>query len=295
MAKLITVFGATGQQGGGVVQGLLTAGKFKVRGVTRNPDSEKAKALKEKGVEVVKGDLDDGESIKSALDGACGVFLVTNFWEHMSKQKEIDQGKRVADAAKRAGVKHFVYSGLENVKPITGRDCPHFDGKGIVEEYLDEIGLPNTSVRLAAYYDALTNKAWLAPRKQDDGTYQLVLCMDGPMYAVDPADCGPAVAEIFNQPQEFIGKKVGLAGDKRTMDEYMEILAKATGKTITYKCVPVDVFAKFPFPAADDLAAMFDFYNRQTMVRDIALTERLNPKTRSFEKWLEANPDKIDF
>lgn len=295
MAKIITVFGATGQQGGAVARALVAAGTFKVRAVTRNVDSEKAKALSKAGVDVVKADIDDRVSVDAAVKESYGVFLVTNFWEHMSKDKEIAQGKLVADAAKEAGVKHLVYSGLENVQKIIGLECPHFDGKGLVEDYLDEIGLLNTSVRFAAYYPALVDPKMLAPRKQDDGTYLTVLCMDGPMHGVDPADCGPAIAEIFNQPGEFIGKRVGLAGDYLTIDEYLKLLAKATGKDIKYQQVPVDVFAKFPFPGASDLAAMFAFYSSGKIERDINLTKRLNPKTKSFEQWLEANSGSIDF
>lgn len=297
MSKTIVVFGATGQQGGAVVQGLLDAGVFQVRAATRNVDSEKAKVLSKKGVQVVKADLDDQVSVEAALKGCYGLFLVTNYWEHMSKDKEIFQGKLVADAAKLAGIKHFVFSGLENVKENFGKECSHFDSKGIVEEYLNNLAVPNTCVRYAAYYQALTDPQWMAPRKQDDGTYVTTLCMDSatPMYTVDPADCGPAVAEIFKKPEEFIGKKVGFAGDHCTMDEYMEVLAKVTGKTIRYQQVSVETFAKFPFPGANEIAAMFDYYNAHTLVRDVHLTKQLNPNTKSFEEYVKANAANINF
>ena len=155
MARLITVFRATGSQGGAVVRALLAATGYKVRGVTRNPDSESAKALKAAGTEVVKGNLDDAASVQSAVSGAHGVFLVTNYFELLfqlqdsdaARDKEIAQGKTVADACKKAGVKHLVFSGMELVKDIIGKSCPHFDSKGTIEKYLDEIGVPNTSVR----------------------------------------------------------------------------------------------------------------------------------------------------
>ena len=127
MPKIITVFGATGGQGGGVVSALLKAisrgEDYVVRAITRNPDGDKGKELKSKGCEVVRCDLDDKESVEQAIRGSYGVFLVTNYWEHFSKEKEIEQGKRVIDVCESLGVKHLIYSGLEHVKKAIGIDC----------------------------------------------------------------------------------------------------------------------------------------------------------------------------
>lgn len=127
MSKVITVFGATGGQGGGVVSALLKAidrgESYAVRAVTRNPDGAKARDLKSKGCEVVRCDMDDKASVEEAVGGSYGVFLVTNYWEHFSKEKEIEQGKRVIDVSEALGVKHLIYSGLENVKKTIGLDC----------------------------------------------------------------------------------------------------------------------------------------------------------------------------
>ena len=137
MAKGISVFGATSGQGGGVVSALLKAIRrgenYAVRALTRNPERATVQELKSKGCEVVNCDLDDKESVEKAIHGSYGVFLVTNYWEHFSKEKEIDQGKRVIDVCEALGVKHLIYSGLqlENVKKVIGIECGKFCYLGV--------------------------------------------------------------------------------------------------------------------------------------------------------------------
>jgi uncharacterized protein YbjT (DUF2867 family) len=284
-SKLITVFGATGQQGGAVVRGLQAKGGYIIRGITRNPDGEKAKALQ--GVELVKADLDDAASIEGAIAGSYGVFLVTNYWEFMNKDREIEQGKRVADACKKVGVKHVVYSGLESVKDIMGLDCPHFDGKGEVEKYLDSTKIPNTSVRLSAYYSAF----FMLAQKQGD-SYNYPTIMEGPMDGVAVEDIGPAVASIFGDPDGFIGKKVGLAGDRLTIEEYAATVTKITGIKVNVHHLTTQEYEKL-FKGADDIAAMFQFYSKGNPDRNIVLTKQLNPDTLTFAQWVEQNKDKF--
>ena len=296
MAKLITVFGATGSQGNSIVNALLQGG-FKVRAVTRNPDSEKAKVLKAAGADAVKGDLNDAASIAAAVQGVYGVFLVTDFWGLFRQNQEtafdieIAQGKTVADACKAAGVQHVVYSGLDPVKDLIGIDCPHFDSKATVEKYLDEIGVPNTSVRYPFYFD---NFLVVPPQKQEDGSFVMTWPMDGPMYAISVADGGPFVAACFKNPEKSLGKKVGIAGDKLTFHEYAAIISKVSGKTVKYNQVSPEDFSKFPFPEADDYAAMFQFFGSGKMERDVTLTQRLNPKTQDFEQYAAANKEKFE-
>ena len=301
MSKLVTVFGATGAQGGPVARALIARGGYRVRGVTRNPDSEKAQALKASGIEVVKANLDDPTSVETAVQGAYGVFLVTDYWgifaklqdPDKSQEAEVAHGKLVGDACKKAGVKHLVYSGLEHVLEIMGKPCPHLDSKARIEKYLDDIGVPNTSVRYPFYFD---NFATLTrPQKQDDGTFVLTLPVDGPIPAIGVEDGGEAVASVFTSPSEFIGKKIGLSGDKLTITEYVTILSKVTGKTIKYNQVTPDQFAQFPFPGADELAVMFEFFTSGNFHRDRVLTQRLNPKVRRFEEWATDNKQLFAF
>ena len=292
MSKLITVFGSTGKQGGAVARALLNKG-FKVLGVTRNPDSDKAQALKQLGAEVRKGNLDEQASVDAVVEGGYGVFLVTNYWEYSSADREMAQAKTVAAACKKFGVQHLVFSGLDPVKEVTGKDCPHFDSKAAIEKLLDESGIPNTSVRYPGYFENFLEPFMI--QKQDDGTYVWTVCMKGPVDCVSVEDAGPAVASVFANREEYLGKKIGLSSEKITPEQYMDILSKVLGKTFKYQYVPFEVYAKFPFPSADDMAAMWDFYEHGNPDRDVALTKRLNPKTRDFETWARDNKANFKF
>src|SRR6266404_3627253 len=162
--KLIAVFGATGQQGGGVVRALQASSEFKVRALARDPDKHRQLAE-----EVVKGDLDHPESLKAAFEGAYGVFLVTNFRE--AGTGEFKQATAAVRAAKDAGVKHFVWSTLPNVEVISGGkfDVPHFTGKAKIDQVVKETGFPHhTFVIAPGYYQNFVG--FLAPREQPDGS-----------------------------------------------------------------------------------------------------------------------------
>uniref|UniRef100_Q8K2T1-3 Isoform 3 of NmrA-like family domain-containing protein 1 n=1 Tax=Mus musculus TaxID=10090 RepID=Q8K2T1-3 len=167
--KLVVVFGATGAQGGSVARALLEDGTFRIRVVTRNPEQRAAKELKQQGAEVVRGDQDDAASMELALAGAHATFIVTNYWETCSQDREVQQGKLLADLAKRLGLHYVVYSGLENIRKLTAGKLAagHFDGKGEVEEYFRDIGVPMTSVRLPCYFENLLS--YFLPQKAADG------------------------------------------------------------------------------------------------------------------------------
>lgn len=292
-AKLITVFGATGQQGNSVARALLQRG-YQVRALTRNLENAKAKALQAAGATLQVANLDEAATVENAVKGSYGVFCVTNFWgagtdPEAAEKMEVTQGQVVGDACKKFGVKHLVYSGLEHVEPILGKKCPHFDGKGQVEKYLDKIGVPNTSTRYSFYNE--NYGTFFVPAKQDDSTYTITMPMDGPMDTISVEDGGPAVAAVFDNPSEYIGKKIGLSGEKLTIDDVAKVLTEITGKTVKYSQVPTEVFATFPFPGAADLAAMFEFYAKCNPDRDVELTRKLNPATLTFKAWAEKNKD----
>ncbi|KAJ1194816.1 hypothetical protein NDU88_004101 [Pleurodeles waltl] len=292
--KVITVFGATGAQGGAVARALLQRPGFAVRAVTRDVNRPASQALRDLGATVVKGDLDNQKSVEEAMHGAHGVFLVTNFFDSFSKEKEVQQGKRVADVAKRLGTKHVVFSGLENVKALTGGklEVMHLDGKGEVEQYFWDTGVPMTSVRVSFYFENFLTIA--KPVKAPEGDYyNLVLPMaDIPLDGISVADIGPVVASIFQSPEGYLGKALGLSSERLTVQQYAEILSKHMGKTVLDSKISPENYEKLGFPGAKELANMFRFFWTK-IDRDIELTRQLNPNVKSFDQFLSENKEAL--
>lgn len=290
--ELVVVFGATGAQGGSVARALLEDGTFRVRVVTRDPAQRAAKELRRRGAEVVRGDQNDEASMEQALDRAHAAFIVTNYWENCSQEQEVKQGKLLADVAKRLGLHYVVYSGLENIRKLTGGRLAagHFDGKGEVEEYFRDVGVPMTSVRLPCYFENLLS--YFLPQRAPDGkSYLLSLPMgDVPMDGMSVADLGPVVLSLLKSPEEHVGRNLGLSTCRHTAGEYAALLSKHTGKTVLdAKTTPED-YEKLGFPGAQDLANMFRFYTLKPD-RDIELTLRLNPKAKTLDQWLEQHKE----
>ncbi|XP_016069982.1 PREDICTED: nmrA-like family domain-containing protein 1 isoform X2 [Miniopterus natalensis] len=290
--KLVVVFGATGAQGGSVARTLLEDGTFRVRAVTRNPRQKAVKELRLQGAEIMQGDQDDEASMELALTGAHAAFIVTNYWENCSQEQEVKQGKLLANLAKSLGLRYVVYSGLENIKKLTaGRlAAGHFDGKGEVEEYFRDVGVPMTSVRLPCYFENLLS--FFLPQKAPDGkSYLLSLPMgDIPMDGMSVSDLGPVVLSLLKSPEEYIGQNLGLSTCRHTAEEYAALLSKHTGKAVHDAKITPEDYEKLGFPGAQDLANMFRFYALKPD-RDIELTQRLNPKARTLDQWLEQHKD----
>lgn len=267
---------------------LLEDGTFRVRVVTRDPKQKAAKELRLRGAEVVQGDQNDEASMARALAGAHATFIVTNYWENCSQEQEVKQGKLLADLAKRLGLHYVVYSGLENIRKLTaGRlAAGHFDGKGEVEEYFRDIGVPMTSVRLPCYFENFLS--YFLPQKAPDGkSYLLSLPMGNvPMDGMAVSDLGPVVLSLLKNPEEYVGRNIGLSTCRHTAEEFAALLTKHTGKVVLdAKTTPED-YEKLGFPGAQDLANMFRFYALKPD-RDIELTLRLNPKAQTLDQWLE--------
>ena len=292
--KVILVIGATGAQGGGVARHLLNSGRFTVRCLTRNPSSEKAIALQEAGAEVVKGDFGEPESLKTAMKGCYGVFGVINFWEHFDKTYEL--GKNLIDVVVASNIKHFVFSTLPNAKKISGEkiEVPHFDIQAKLEEYACSLELNVTFVHPAFYYENFLS--YFPPKKQENGTFAFGFPQGDTLLAgIAIEDLGGVVTAIFDKPDDFKDKTIGVVGDDLSGKEYAEIMTKVLEKNIIYNYITREVFAKFDFPGAQDLASMFEFNRLHISNRkeDLEESRRLYPKMQTFESWLTANKEKF--
>jgi uncharacterized protein YbjT (DUF2867 family) len=309
--KIITVFGATGAQGGGLVRAILNDknGEFAVRAVTRDINSDKAKELASLGAEVVAGDVDDPASVEKALEGAYGAYFVTFFWNHFSPEKEVAEAKTFANAAKKAGLKHAIWSTLEDVREFVPLNddsmptlhgkykVPHFDGKGEADKFFTEAGVPTTFLYPSFYWENFIYFG-SGPKKGADGKLQLTLPIgDSKMGGIAAEDIGKSAYGIFKKGKEFIGKKVGLAGGQLSGEEMASELSKALGQPVSYNKIPASVYRSFGFPGADDLGNMFQFYDdfaqQVNGLRDVNSSKQLNPELKSFPEWLKENAKKI--
>ena len=208
--------------------------------------------------------------------------------------REVEQGKTVADACKAAGVQHVVYSGLEPVEEKFGKRCLEFDSKATVEKYLDDIGVPNTSVRYSSYFENFL--IYFFPVRQDDGTYSITLPMDGPMDAMSVANGAHIVLAVFQNPQEYLGKRIGMSGDKKTIAEYAAIISSVTGKTVKYVQVSFEEFRNQPncmYPLAEELSIMFEFFSYGKPCYSEKLTRKIYPGFLNFQQWAEQNKEKL--
>ena len=309
--KIIAVVGATGAQGGGLARALLEdqSGEFAVRAITRKVGSDKAKALAAAGAEVVAADLDDVASLEKAFAGAYGAFCITNFWEHFSVEKEQSQARNMAQAAKAAGLKHVVWSTLEDTRkwvPLTDNrmptlqgkyKVPHFDGKGEVDPVWKEQGVPTTLLLTSFYWDNFIGFG-MGPKKGPDGTLAITLPMgNAKLPGIAAEDIGRCAYGIFKKGPEMAGKTVAIAGDHLTGGEMAAAFTKAIGQKVVYNDVPPATYRGFGFPGADDLGNMFqfkrDFNDYFTKVRDLGKSRELNPKLQSFDQWLAKNKERV--
>lgn len=308
--KIIAVVGATGAQGGGLVRAILNdpSGGFTARAITRDINSDKAKALKALGAEVVAGDVDDEASLTRAFTGAYGAFCVTFFWAHFSAEKEIAEAGNMARAAKAAGVKHVLWSTLEDTRKsvplsdsrmptLQGKyKVPHFDGKGEADALFTQAGVPTTLFYTSFFWENLIYFG-MGPRKGADGKLVFALPMgDQKLPGIAAEDIGGCAYGIFKRP-DLIGKSVGIAGDHPTGAQMAAGLSQALGQPVSYYAMPFDDYRKLGFPGADDLGNMFqynhDFAKEFTRRRSLEFSRSLNPKLQNYSQWLAANKDRI--
>ena len=309
--KIITVFGATGAQGGSLAKAILqdANSEFAVRAVTRDPQADKAKQLAEMGAEVVAGDIDDKQSVRDAMEGAYGAFCVTFFWAHFSPEREFEEASSMATAAKDAGLKHVIWSTLEDTRQWVPLDdnrmptlqgkykVPHFDAKGEADQVFKDLGVPTTFLRASFYWDNFIHFG-SGPQKGPDGRYYLTFPLDDKkMAGIAADDIGKCAYGIFKQGADMAGKVVGIAGQHLSGKEMAEKLSRSLGQEITYNNVSPDTYRAFGFPGADDLGNMFQFYRDFeevcNSVRNVEASKALNPELQSFDDWLQQHGPRI--
>jgi uncharacterized protein YbjT (DUF2867 family) len=310
-SRIIAVVGATGAQGGGLARAILDDPScgFTVRALTRNPDSEAARALADRGAELARADLDDADSLAAAFSGCHGAFCVTNYWEHFSPEKEMAQAKNLAQASAAASLRQVVWSTLDDTREWIPLDddrmptlmerykVPHFDAKGASDRFFEEAGVPTTYLLTTYYWDNLIHFG-SEPQRGEDGGLAFVLPMgDKPLPGIAVEDIGRCALGIFEAGDELIGERVGIAGEHVTGADMAAALSEALGEPVAYASPPFDVYRGFGFPGADDLGNMFQFYHdfndMFSASRDVERARALNPKLQSFRDWLAANGNRI--
>lgn len=261
--ELVLVTGATGKQGGAVARELLALG-YPVRAMTRKPGGEAAKALAKMGATVVAGDLDDPASLERALKGAWGVFAVQNTWE-AGVEKEEEQGKRIAQLAKKEGVQHYVYSSVGSAQ--RGTEIPHFENKWRVEEQVRALEFPTHVVLRPVFFMDNWLGGWFKPGI-DQGKLMMGLKPETPLQMIAVEDIGKYGARAFEKHRELNGRAIDIAGDSKTMPETAAVLSEAAGRKIEFVPVPIEEVRK----GSADYAAMLEWFDRVGYNADIPAT-----------------------
>ena len=278
--RTILVIGATGNQGGGLVGHLLSSKDWHVRGFTRSPQSEKAQALAARGVEIVAGDMDDVTSLDAAMQGAYGVFSVQSEARGADPMHETRQGVAVADAAKRAGVQHLVYTSSCGAKE-PNRGVSYWDAKREVIAYIRDNGVPYTILRPVSFMENyVSDRNGLA-----NGIVRGLLTPDKTLQVISGHDIGAYAAAAFNNPEKYDGQEIDIAAETLTMTDIAAALSRVIGHEIVYQEIPEEARANMP----ESGVAMGRWYQAYGYDEDIpALEAKWGIPTLKFEEWLRA-------
>jgi len=281
--RIILVTGATGQQGGAVAHELLEAG-YRVRAMTRKPESDKAKALAVAGAEIVQGDLDDAASLERALEGVWGVFSVQNTWE-AGVEKEEEQGKRLAELAKKAGVQHFVYTSVGSAHRETG--IPHFDNKWRVEQTIRSLGFPSWVILRPVFFMENFSSPWYKPGI-DEGKLVMAVKPDTVLQLIAVADIGKYGAMAFEKHDELNGLEIDIAGDEMTLPQVAEMIAAVAGHPVEFVSPPIEEVRAW----SEDFALMLEWFDAKGYEADIAgNAEKYGIRPTSYREWLVSLTD----
>ncbi|KAL0580416.1 hypothetical protein V5O48_001569 [Marasmius crinis-equi] len=296
MSKLIAVVGATGQQGSSVVDFLLKEPQnFKVRGLTRNPDSPAAKELAAKGVEVVKAELDNLDEVTAAFSGAWGVFGLTQFYEH-GYEKEQLHGKHIVEAAKAANVKHIVLSTVEGREG----DCKaiSWTSKAQIEDRVIESGIPYTFVYVPMYYENFWTSFFAPSYDEEKGfTWTIAFMPDVPIFAFSVSDFGAWVVPAFREPEKWTGKKIKLVTEflsiRDLATQFSEVTGEKAGVALEMTREEFEASRYADHPAAEFMYLSWEYVIRagpDSGVRSVEQTLSIYPEAKKYRDWVKTSP-----
>jgi uncharacterized protein YbjT (DUF2867 family) len=276
---LIVVTGATGKQGGAVARHLLGAG-LRVRAVTRKPEGEPARKLAAAGAQVVKADFDDPVSLERALDGAWGIFAVQNTWE-AGVEREEQQGKRVADLARKQGIQHYVYTSVGSAHRKTG--IPHFENKWRVEETVRALKFPSHVIlRPVFFMENFLGPSFGLP----EGKLMMGLAPTTRLQLIAVNDIGRFGLLAFTRHAELAGQEIDIAGDALTIPEVAKIVAEVLERPIEFVRQPMEQVRAF----SAETATMLEWFDRVGYNVDIpALEQRFGLQMTRFREWAQAH------
>jgi uncharacterized protein YbjT (DUF2867 family) len=275
--KTIFVTGATGKQGSAAVRHILEAG-FKVRGLTREPEKPEAQRLRELGADIVEGDLDDPDRIRKDIDGAYGVFAVLT-WKEEGPAGEIKQGKILADAAKDAGVEHFLYSSIGGADRNTG--IPHFESKATNERYMRSIDLPLTVLRPVYFMENFNS-----PNAQNliaSGRFIMALDPNKQLQLISVEDIGFIAAMALDNKDDWLGRSMEIAGDSLTIPQIAQKFSAALGQKVEFVEQQLQELKKID----NERFLMMKWLNESGYQADIAALRAIHPSLMDLEQWLE--------
>src|SRR5215471_15872151 len=277
--RVVLVTGATGRQGGAAIRHMSSKG-WRLRALTRDPDSHAARELARRGIEVLRGDLENPASLERAVQGAYGVYSVQDYWS-VGARREVEQGTNLANVAKKAGVRHFVYSSVGGAERNSGID--HWESKWKIEKHIRALKLPATILRPAAFMeDYYVDQVEIGILK---GKLMDPIRADKPYQTIATSDIGAFVALAFERPKEFIGEAVEIAGSELTNPEAAEVFSRVLGKPVKFQKLPMPMVRLF---LGKEFYQMFRWFNASGFKADIEMLRRCHPEVhlRTLEEWL---------
>lgn len=277
--RRVLVIGATGNQGGAVVDALLQSElTYEIYGLTRDPDSEAAAELDRRGVHVVQGDMDEKSSLEPHIDRVDRLFLVTDFWS-AGYDRQVRQGKNVADVAADVGIDHLVFSGVGSHDRDTG--IPHFESAWEIDRHIQELELSNTVLKPAFFFQNFEGMR----ETIEGGRIAMPLEEGVRLQMIDVGDIGRVAADVISRPGEFEDERIELAGGSYTLINVAQVFTRILDRYINAVHVPISVARE---QLGDEMADMFEWFNEVGYDANVAaLEERFGFELVDLETYAE--------